>query len=608
MCASLTFAVLIALLACVSSAALQVKDANQLRNALVDSAVVDINLVSTVRVTKKDWLTGIRISRAIVLHGVPGVVLDLYEAEDGVLKVAAPGRLALRSLTLAVSSLPSSGAGSPPVPAFISEGGSITYDRVIFYARGPAVHQQQASNSSSRLDRQQHQSGRAGQPVQLADSSSAWRLQHWASGLQEVISCSAVADATSCFVASRKPGSVLAFDSASLRDALQDPAVHSITVLQDIQLHPQHCSCTSGEQLVVSRPLSLASCAGATVRFNNLQSCWLVASGALLQLQPGLQLSHSADTRSSRSSSSNTARNLLLPAVDVVGSGAVAMQGVEVQLTSAAAAPAAAAAWQAALQHIQQQGQLTYLVTGHDSVAVLDWRLPGVAGVQQQQAQRTAGAPLVMQASSEAPFATQQGVAVTRRLLLQRQAHWRNNQLQQQQQQQQQQQGLWRLQEPAAAVQRQLLQAPAGPANASAASPASAPSSSNRSSSNPIPADAPAPTNSSAVWGTGDNAALGAAYPKASCFADFPGFLASDIVGFVRLIKDPAITRIELTNDIVFTEDLFPPDHANNQSLGINVTHSVRLGCLACCCTHVLLRAVKLGWIFRPAACMQLDE
>ncbi|WIA08255.1 hypothetical protein OEZ85_007699 [Tetradesmus obliquus] len=72
-------------------------------------------------------------------------------------------------------------------------------------------------------------------------------------------------------------------------------------------------------------------------------------------------------------------------------------------------------------------------------------------------------------------------------------------------------------------------------------------------------------------------AALGAAYPKGRCFADFTGFLASNIVEFVRLIKDAAITRIELTNDITFTEDLFPPDHANNQSLGINVTHAVTI-------------------------------
>lgn len=44
---------------------------------------------------------------------------------------------------------------------------------------------------------------------------------------------------------------------------------------------------------------------------------------------------------------------------------------------------------------------------------------------------------------------------------------------------------------------------------------------------------------------------------------------------FVRLIKDPAATHIELKGDIVFTNEFFPPENANDQSKGINVTHKV---------------------------------
>jgi hypothetical protein len=253
------------------------------------------------------------------------------------------------------------------------------------------------------------------------------------------------------------------------------------------------------------------------------------------------------------------------------------MQGVEVQLASAAAA---AAAWQAALHQTRQQEQLQYQSTGPDSILVLEWQLPSASRAQQQQQQQqqeTAGVHLVGQGAAAAPSVAQRGVAVTRRLLLQSQEHWPS--YAQQQQRQQQQQFLQGLQEAAAAApQRHLLQAPAVPANASAAASPAPAAAAAPSSSRSTPADAPA--GNDALWDSGGIAALGAAYPKNSCFADFPGFYASDITTFVRLIKDPAVTRIELTNSILFTEELFPPEHANNQSLGINVTHSVSVRCL----------------------------
>ncbi|KAF6237055.1 hypothetical protein COO60DRAFT_464459 [Scenedesmus sp. NREL 46B-D3] len=309
--ALLNSAVLLALLLACASAALRVEDSGQLQKALINSTVESIHLVSTVRVTKQNWPSTLCIGRAVVLQGAPGASLDLHQAGERLLEVAAPGRLALSSLTLAVSSLPTSRVGSGPVPAFVSTGGSINYDQVVFNVSGPTLHQP-FSNNSSRLDAQQLQATKRAQEAQLAGSSSTWRLQDWATGLQEVTRCRAVVDVSSCFDDSSTPDAV-AYDSASLRDALADPAVHSISVLQDIQLQPQHCR-SRGEQLVISRRLSLAGCAGVTLRFNNLQACWLIGSGGLLQLQPGLRLSHVAAAASSGLSSSS-ARSLLLPAV-----------------------------------------------------------------------------------------------------------------------------------------------------------------------------------------------------------------------------------------------------------------------------------------------------
>jgi hypothetical protein len=418
------------------------------------------------------------------------------------------------------------------------------------------VQQQQASNSSSTIGT--HQLSGTEQQARLGSSSSAWRLKDWESGLQEVISSSAVADVNRCFAVSSKPGSVLAYDSASLSDAVADPAVHSITVLQDIQLQPQDCSSSNGEQLVISRPLSIISCAGAALKFNNLQSCWLVGSGGLLQLQPGLRLSHSAGPQQSLGSSSSSVHSLLLPAIDVAGSGAAVLQGVQVQLL---AAPATAAAWQTLLHRSQQQKGLAFHAVDAETVSVQDWRLVSVPGVQQRLARSTTAAHAVLPPAA-APL------SASRRLQVQSSADRHAAGMQQQ---------LFGMQAPAASWHRQLLHAPGASPNVSSPAPALA---SNASTPASIPgSNRSTPTSTtddhSSHWISGDLEALGAAYPRGRCFSDFPGFLASDIVGFVRLIKDPAITRIELTSDITFTEELFPPANANNQSLGINVTHAV---------------------------------
>jgi hypothetical protein len=242
---------------------------------------------------------------------------------------------------------------------------------------------------------------------------------------------------------------------------------------------------------------------------------------------------------------------MLLPAVDVAGSGAVSLHDVEVQLLSA---PATAAAWQTRLHRSQQQQGLTLHKLADDTILVQDWRLISLPGVQQRLAHSFKAAHAVLSPAAP-PSAAQHVLAASRRLLVQQSAVRHASSMMQQQQQQQQLAGL---QKPAASRQRQLLHNPFAEGSAS-----------NRST--------PASTSDdhSSHWVTGDLEALGAAYPRGRCFTDFPGFLASDIVTFVRLIKDPAITRIELTGDIKFTDELFPPANANNQSLGINITHAV---------------------------------
>jgi hypothetical protein len=51
---------------------------------------------------------------------------------------------------------------------------------------------------------------------------------------------------------------------------------------------------------------------------------------------------------------------------------------------------------------------------------------------------------------------------------------------------------------------------------------------------------------------------------------------APALADLVRLLKDPAATHIELKGNIVFSHDFFPPENANDQSKGINITHEVR--------------------------------
>jgi hypothetical protein len=61
---------------------------------------------------------------------------------------------------------------------------------------------------------------------------------------------------------------------------------------------------------------------------------------------------------------------------------------------------------------------------------------------------------------------------------------------------------------------------------------------------------------------------------------------------FVRLLKDPAATHIELKGNLVFSPDHFPPENAHDQSKGINVTH--RVSCM------LATTWVLIAWALAP--------
>lgn len=46
---------------------------------------------------------------------------------------------------------------------------------------------------------------------------------------------------------------------------------------------------------------------------------------------------------------------------------------------------------------------------------------------------------------------------------------------------------------------------------------------------------------------------------------------------WIRLVKDPAVRQIQLTGDIAFSPDLFPHEHSNDRTKGVNVSHNVSL-------------------------------
>lgn len=56
---------------------------------------------------------------------------------------------------------------------------------------------------------------------------------------------------------------------------------------------------------------------------------------------------------------------------------------------------------------------------------------------------------------------------------------------------------------------------------------------------------------------------------------------------WMRLVSDPAVRQIQLTGDIAFSPDLFPPEQSNDKNRGVNVSHKVspaaaRAAWLAC--------------------------
>lgn len=59
---------------------------------------------------------------------------------------------------------------------------------------------------------------------------------------------------------------------------------------------------------------------------------------------------------------------------------------------------------------------------------------------------------------------------------------------------------------------------------------------------------------------------------RAQARCDCVSFWLAD---FVRLIQDPTVTQIELVGNLLFSNDIFPPEYAHDISKGINVSHEV---------------------------------
>lgn len=515
---------------------LEVRTVSELRDALEDVTVAHITVASSV--VLEAWPV-LRVSRAVRLHGAPGVVLDFHAVDQPLIEVHSSGRLTFSSLLLANFSPGVPGSSAPIEQHVKTTGGAVVYDAVVFYSSGPALRLP-LSLGGIKAHRQQQVVPSSSQPDH---DSWAWRLDDWSTDAISVVGCSAVLDAQSCHAA----GSAVVFDSASLLAALQHPQVTRITILQDMALQAAHCS-GAGSPLVINRPVAMRSCPGAVLSLAALKACWLVSSGGLLHLQPGVRLSNTA--ASSDAAASSSAHSVLLIAVDVEGSGLVTMQDVQVQLSSAA---------EKRLQRLQDQPAAAaaapkYRYAGHGSIVVDEWHLmvQQQQQYQQQQQQQQVNAVLGY-TPALAPVQLHLGAA-SRRMLHSQPCSGHSK----------------------PSPRRQLLAATAG--NSSKA-PASAPVLANGSSL-PAPVTAAAAGDASAATaaaGSSRDVTAAAQYVPGRCFSDF-SFLAKDITDFVRLIKDPASTHIELTGDIVFTEELFPRANVNNKALGINVTQKVSRG------------------------------
>lgn len=66
-------------------------------------------------------------------------------------------------------------------------------------------------------------------------------------------------------------------------------------------------------------------------------------------------------------------------------------------------------------------------------------------------------------------------------------------------------------------------------------------------------------------------------YTTGSCFQCGSTRKVANITDFVRLIQDPTVTQIELVGDLLFSNDIFPPENAHDISKGINVSHEVEI-------------------------------
>jgi hypothetical protein len=501
----------------------QVSKSEQLYDALsFGNAIINV----TQSIALPSWASPAIVNEKVQVIGNPGVVLSFGSHAKVLIEVE--GSLSFFNITLANFSSAAAPLGTPrgPVPAVVvRKGGSLLYSGIVFHD----------STGNQMLARLPYWSSHANPTTLLAQSDDdrvqpqAWNLQDWTEAADNasitVVNSALVQDVNKCFT---DPGTAIAYDSITLQQALLFPAVASILVLQNITLQPSLF--TVRQPFLINRPVALRNCPEAVLSLNDLGPVLVVTTGGLLQFQPGFVIS---GTKPLIRRDWPTANSLLLNAVEVAGSGGVVMKDVNLFTDSVIQT-------QDIIKAYPAESQPQYSVLDSQSLVVQGWNL--TQSLFQQYI-----APLQ---ADPAEALVQIDRLGTRRLLA---SSWDGQ----------------ANQAASAAVAGNCAGAVACVQGLHAGAPRA------RKLQVAGPSDAadhPAP---SSFWLLQNVTQHKERYAGGSCFNDFEGFVATDIVEFKRLLSDPAATHIELKGDIKFEDALFPPENANNKSRGLNISHKV---------------------------------
>eukprot|EP00775_Hariotina_reticulata_P011706 gene11706-11851_t len=503
--------------------------AEQLYQALsFGSAIINV----TQSIALPSWASPAVVKGEVQVIGNPGVVLSFGSHAKALIEVE--GSLGFFNITLAnFSSVAATlGAQKGPVPAVaVQNGGAVLYSRVVFHD----------STGNQTLAQLPYWANHANPATVLAQGegdhakSQAWNLQDWTAAADNasisVVNSTLVQDVNKCFAGQ---GTALAYDGTTFQQALLFPGVASILVLQNITLQP--ALFTVRQPIVINRPVVLRNCPEAVLSLNELGPVVVVSDGGVLQFQPSFVIS---GTKPLLRRDWPTANSLLLNAVDIAGSGAVVMQGVKLLTASVMQT-------QDIIKAYPAEAQPRYSALDPHSLLVQNWNL--TQALFQQYIAPLQADPAVALVQSDR--------LGTRRLLA----------------------NVWDGQTTQAAPAVAALAGscvggaacihglPAG--GASRIRKLQAAGASGTAALHPAP---------SSFWLLQNVTQQKERHAGGSCFSDFEGFIASDIVEFKRLLSDPAATHIELKGDIKFEESLFPPENANNKSRGLNITHKVEI-------------------------------